>query len=599
MRRIIGFVTLLFLLVPLFSCALVPPPTPTPEPEMPDVQHPQAAQYYALFDKDNHISIKLDIQDSELAKLQTDFDHYSARGSKSPIYRMADLYIVITTSDGVKMDFTIPQVGVRMKGNTSRQDFYSHEEGMYNLIHFKVSFSETFDNPLYYGADALTWEENARLERQARTFATLDKIDLRWNRNDDTTYIREGYAYDLYRSFDLLTPLTTIASLDIGSDHAGVYTLYEPIDKAFLERRLPERALGGDLYKCGWTNEGVTFTRFYSYGIEDEDKGAFYIYDLKTNKSTSTHESLRNLIATLNKKGLTKEEFCGVVDEENFLYYAAVSYIIGNPDDLRNNYNNTYIYFRPDTGKMMLIPYDMDRGLGVNIWNPYGEGMTTDSPFTGFNINGRQRNPLFTTSVQEGGFLVDAFADKLKEVASSDMLTDAAFDAAYERARALYATETTPSKTYYNASWCAFTFDNTRTCAPTDSANMSFHDYIEAKLATLSAILRGEAVQGPAVEVKEPDLYLRADFTGWEMDEEYHLEEKDGGVYAIAVTRWQEFRFKIYNHIDGRWYGAEVMDPDCAVHFEEDGHTNVVLGAGSYIVYFDTIHNTISIIKVG
>ena len=38
----------------------------------------------------------------------------------------------------------------------------------------------------------------------------------------------------------------------------------------------------------------------------------------------------------LNYKG-----YASVVDIDNFLAYAAVSYIVGNPDDLRNNYNNT------------------------------------------------------------------------------------------------------------------------------------------------------------------------------------------------------------------------------------------------------------------
>lgn len=598
MRRIFGLVILMCLLVTFASCALTPPPAPTPEPETPAVQHPQAAQYYVLFDKDNHISIKLDIEDSELAKLQADFEHYSARGSKSPIYRMADLYIVITTPDGQKMEWTIPEVGVRMKGNTSRQDFYSDEEGMYNLIHFKVSFNETFDNPVYYDIDTKTWESKAKLEREARTFATLDKIDLRWNRNDDTTYIREGYAYDFYRSFDVLAPLSTLATLDIGDEHAGVFALYEPIDKAFLEKRLPTAALGGDLYKCGWSSEGATFTKFYSIGIENEDNSEFYIYDLKTNKTTSTHESLRKLIETLNKKGLTKEQFCSVVDEESFLYYCATSYIIGNPDDLRNNYNNTYIYFRPDTGKMVLIPYDMDRGFGVNVWNPYGDGMTTDSPYMAMNVGGYQRNPLFIASVQEGGFLVEEFTAVLREVMASKMLTDEAFNAAYERAYTLYKGDTMPTKSYHNAAWYAFIFDNTRTCAPSDGANMSFHDYIEAKLATLSAILRGEEVNGPSINVETPELYLRADFTGWDMDAQYRLIDKGDGLYAVTVTKWQEFRFKIYNQIDGRWYGAEVMDPDCAVRFEEDGHTNVVLGAGSYLIYFDVKTNSISIVQV-
>ncbi len=555
MRRIIVLLILLCLLVPLFSCEITP--AHGPQPPVPNSE--QEEQYDALFDKKNHISLKLDISEGELAKMQRDYETYASFGSKSPIYRMADLYVTITAPDGARLERVIPQVGVRMKGNTSRQAFYSEEEGMYNLIHFKVSFQETFDDPAYYGADALLWEENDRQARKSRTFATLEKIDLRWNRNDDTTYIREGYAYDLYRAFGVLAPMTTIASLDIGSDHAGVYTLYEPVDKIFLEKRLPESALGGDLYKCGWTGEGATFTRFYSYGIEEEDKGEFYIYDLKTNKKTSTHESLRQLISTINQKGLTKEAFASVVDVTPFLYYTAVSYIIGNPDDLRNNYNNTYIYFRPDTGKLLLIPYDMDRGLGVNVWNPYGDGMTTDSPYTGVNIGGHQKNPLFTKTVQEGGFLLEEYNEILREVATSPLLTDTAFDMAYNQAKGLYQLETTPSKRYHNAWDYRFHFDNTLTASPYEGANMSFYDYIEAKLATLNTYLSGGSVDGPDIPIQEAKPYIRADFTGWEQMEEYRMTKtSEAGVWVASVVRGEGFRFKVYDETTGRWYGAEL-----------------------------------------
>ena len=126
----------------------------------------QQADFEALFDYGSHISLKLDIPEGELAKLQEDHERYSSFGSKSPIFRKANLYITVTRADGEVIERVIGEVGVRMKGNTSRTDFYSEEEGMYNLIHFKLSFDETFDRVEYYGADANTWESEA--ERNAR-----------------------------------------------------------------------------------------------------------------------------------------------------------------------------------------------------------------------------------------------------------------------------------------------------------------------------------------------------------------------------------------------------------------------------------------------
>jgi hypothetical protein len=137
---------------------------------------------------------------------------------------MADLYITITKPNGEEMHFTYEQVGVRMKGNTSRTNFWDSSSGMYNLVHFKISFQETFEDEAYYGSDALVWNDSdARKERKNRTFATLEKIDMRWNKNDDYTYIREHYAYEIYREFGVLAPHTSLASVDIASDHAGVW----------------------------------------------------------------------------------------------------------------------------------------------------------------------------------------------------------------------------------------------------------------------------------------------------------------------------------------------------------------------------------------
>ena len=588
------------------------PDTP-PQPEISD----EMALFNDLFDYNNHISLKLDISNSELKKIQKDYEKYSSMGSKSPIYRMADLIVTITKPDGTKNEYTIEQVGVRMKGNTSRTSFYSDSNGMYNLIHFKISFQETFDDAAYYSSDALTWTDSAaRKARKNRTFATLEKIDLRWNKNDDTTYIRESYAYDLYREFGVLAPHTNLASVDVGKDHAGVWVMYEPIDKIFLEKNLPEEALGGDLYKLGWTSEGATFTSFSNYGVEDEDACKFYVYDLKTNKKTSTHESLKNLIQTITSRNVTKDQFASVVDIENFMYYCAVSYMIGDPDDLRNNYNNSYIYFRADTGKMIVIPYDMDRGLGVNKdWNPSGNHMTEDSPFstTAIGNNSNQKSPLFLKTVCNGGFFKAEYTEALKDVDASEMLTIAKFTEAFNTAKALYSNDAKPSKTYNNAGGYKFCFDINRTCGLGDSSNYSFQNYLTAKRATLYNYIGDQgntdntvpddsgngSGSGSGNTTTEWELYLRGNFddNNWSNYGNYKLTHIGDGVYSITVSPSRSsgdagtFKFKIYNEEqDGNdaWYNI-VDESKINASFEyQGGNRNVQLALGTYTIYFDT-----------
>ncbi len=590
-------------------------------PQDPD----QLEDFYLLFDPDNHVEIKLDIPDTELKKLQEDYDKYSAMGSKSPIYRMADMYVKVTTPEGKSKEWTIEQVGVRMKGNTSRTDFYSDNGGMYNLIHFKIDFGETFDKEKYYGDEALVWDEAEREARKDRTFATLEKMDLKWNRNDDSTYIKEVYANELFRENGVIAAHTNLASVDIGNDHAGVWIMYEPIDDIFLEKRLPAEALGGDLYKLGWTHEGATFTSFSSYGVEDEDKCEFFVYDLKTNKKTSTHESLKNLINTLNSGTLTREKFESVVDMSNFINFCAISYILGNPDDLRNNYNNCYIYFRADNGKLMIIPYDNDRIFGINTWNPYGDSMTTDSPFMSHNVCGEQRSPLFKNTISGNGLFKNEYIAAIKAVDACEMLTLEAFEQRFNTVKALYDGETATSKTYHNASGCDFRFDLGATSSAGGSSNMSFADYMNAKRATIAKYIYGTTepekpddsgdnndnnnnggngsndpnLSRPQLPDAKPDesfdLCIRADFTDWSSWSEYKLTKTADGIFSITLTRNGEFRFKVHDDDDGKWYGAEWIDENCTVAWEYDHHTNIVLPAGTYTITFDTATREINI----
>lgn len=445
--------------------------------------------YDMLFDIKNQIHLKLDMSPEELGKMQADYELYDQNGGKSPVYRKADLSVRIITPDNQVYHYTVPEVGVRMKGNTSRTDFYSAQDGIYNLIHLKISFQETFDKAEYYGSSATSRTEEERIARKNRTFATLEKMDLRWNRCDDSTFVREYFAYQSYRYHGVLAPNTNLATLNWAGNHMGIFTINEPIDEVFLSKNLPESALGGDLYKCGWAGyENASFQNTTSIGIEDDEKGLFFAYDLKTNKKTSTHQSLKNLIHILNRNGCTAEEIAEVVDMDNFLTFSAVSYLLGNPDDMRNNYNNFYIYFRADNGKALLIPYDYDRCLGITVhWNPTGDAVTSDDPFsTTLNSgNGQQQNPLILKTIVSDGYYVQEYAEELRSLANSRWFSFENFSACYHIFYDHYHGQTLPDRSYNNTRGLQLTFDLNRTSAFSDNRNISVREYLNAKIATL------------------------------------------------------------------------------------------------------------------
>jgi len=444
------------------------------------------AQYLDFFDLDNHLTFEINIPDSELALIQSDYEKYSSMDSKSPIYRKCDL--VVSIEDQV---YEIEEVGIRMKGNTSRTAFYSSVTGMYDIIHYKLSFQETFDDEDYYETPKVWTNDDLRDERKDRTFAGMAKLDLKWNKNFDQSHIREYWAYEMISNYGLLAPKLNLAQVlmnNLGTmESMGVYTVIENVDDYFLEKRLAAKHLGGDLYKVSWGNGygGEMTTRTLDgIGIEDEDVPEFFTYDLKTNKKTSQNAQLIAMLEAVNDG---RSDLNTVINMDYFLFYEAACYLIGNPDDMRNHYNNYYLYFLKDTGKAIFIPYDFDRVFGITKdWDPSGDGMTSYDPFTKMTTMGGtndQVNPLILRTVASGG---DAgyqkiYTDALAEMIGEKYFQMAEFSAVYEVVKANYETELVPS--VESIAWATAGF------SLNDNFNRDIEDYFTEKSATAEPYL--------------------------------------------------------------------------------------------------------------
>ena len=440
--------------------------------------------YTELFDLNNFVSVQLEISQEEIDKLQADYEYYEEMESKSPIYRLVDK-VIISIGDKV---YEIEEVGIKLKGNTSRVPVYDEDTGELNLSHYKLSFNETFDNEEYYGTDVKFWAtEEERQARKDRRFATLKDLEIKWNKNYDDTYIRELYANEIFREAGVLAQRVNVSSFGINGENYGVVNIYEPVDEIFIAKNLPKEDWGGDLYKCGWTFMPANYEKDkVTYGIEDEDMALFYNYDLKSNKKESTFESIIGLLDTLDKSDLTREEFESKVDKDYLMNFHAASYFVGNPDDMRNNYNNHYVYFLASTGKAIFIPYDTDRCLGVTYgWNPDESGTTELSPFTDKTAAGRrgQSNPLITKTILEDGFYVEDYKNALAKVASSELWKIEKFEEYYEKAKANYETLVTPTVEFANQDQ-EFKFSLEGEFTTATECNMSFEEYVKIKMET-------------------------------------------------------------------------------------------------------------------
>ena len=182
---------------------------------------------YEFFNIENKVDIKVNISSSELRKIDNDY----STGNKET-YRICDLDILYRG-----LHFHYEEVGIRQKGNTSRGAIFDGDK--INLRHYKLSFEETFDDE--YTESPKTWISSVAKEvREDRTFFGIDKIDFRWNRNEDKTYLKEYYAFEMHRNNGSLAPRSNPVHFSMNVDgseqNMGIYLAVETISKGFIKK---------------------------------------------------------------------------------------------------------------------------------------------------------------------------------------------------------------------------------------------------------------------------------------------------------------------------------------------------------------------------
>ena len=481
-----------------------------------DYSQEEKELYYTLWQETTTVSIKIDITPEELAKINEAMtDYYSGNTLKSDTYRKCNLTIVV---NGV--EYYYEEVGIRMRGNTSRRYFIDEKSGdVNNFVHFRFNLSETFDGEEYegnaWGKEVYhDWsgDKDARKARKNRSFATMEKFYYKWNKNYDQTYIREIYANRMFRAYGILAPHITMTQLELKQNgktdmlNMGVGTLYETIDKAFIKRHFDKARKGGDLYKCSWASGvGADFTTLDGlYGVETPTQR--FTYSLKTNDDRSAADYNHNaylkafvdMLKTDQDAPDFKSKLEAMVDMDYFTRFEAVNYLLGNPDCIRNNFNNFYIYFVPvDDGyysqsKAYIIPYDYDRCLGANEdWNPKSS-MVNVGPYTKDGAVFVCTNPLYNKTILEGGKedYRELYTKKLQQVLGGVWFTFDHFAEMYNAYAAHYSQLAMPdefirSKCGNNIQFSRFVFSLTES-NKTDSLhnNLSVELYMQKKRAT-------------------------------------------------------------------------------------------------------------------
>ncbi len=278
----------------------------------------------ALWDDSRVSAIYINIAADSLAAIYTDI--YGTH------YYIADMMY----DDGLVRD-TITQIGLRLRGNTSRNAAKKS---------FKISFNEFAPGRRYQGTK---------------------KLNLNGQHNDPTM-IREKLFYEVWNQSGMPPRRTTFVQLYINGIEYGLYTCLEELDKQWLDQVFAENA--GNLYKCTYPADMVyQGTNQQNYkNIASASATGGRAYDLQTNDSLDDYSDLVALITQLNRNpdAAFAADMPLYLDVQGFLKALAIDVATGNWDDYGYNKNNYYLYNRQPNGPMEFITYDTDNTFGVD-----------------------------------------------------------------------------------------------------------------------------------------------------------------------------------------------------------------------------------------
>lgn len=460
-----------------------------------------------LFNINNKIEITIDVTREEMQKINDD-NIYGGdfSGIKPETYHLANKFTLVMYNGDKEFKWELENVGIRQKGNTSRKPIFRDNGDIYNKNHFKVSFDETFlDTEMY---DASFIEAHGNTTYKDRELLGLSGLDIKWNKIDDSTHIKEIYSNMMLRSAGIMAQHTALATMKMKYDgdkiaDFGLCLIFEPASKSFVKRSLSsttsyinmptwskeskgtygvEGKKYGDLYKAtygkgdGANNywEGATFKsetiQGKRIGVKTDIRGYNWpIYERKTNTDSDYQDSLmKDLVTLLNKSSTTYEQIAEKVDLESLAMEEAVMYFLGNPDAMRYNYNNYLVYFRRVDGKMVIIPMDNDRCFGIG--NGWSDGLSfilgsNTTPVNSEAKSGSQKNPLLKKTIFASGTnkAKTDYKNCLELVKNSSWVSPQTFESLFNIAK----------ETYLNES--SFSLDG-------GYENISFSSYITQKL---------------------------------------------------------------------------------------------------------------------
>lgn len=241
------------------------------------------------------------------------------------------------------IDETLDDVGIRVRGNTSRGALKKS---------WKLRFDEFVDGRKFHG---------------------LVKMNLNGDRNDPSI-CRSKLCWDLLKEVRVPSPRTNHVRLKIndGADVEGAYINVEQADHLMMEAWFGNGR--GSLYKCSFKggSDGRADLRYIEPGdgAAYRNLGGGKTYE-EENFDSPTHEDLAGFIDFIAHA--SDDEFTARLADhlnvDTFLRAMALDMVIGNWDGYWYGANNYYLYRNEATDRFEYIPHDLDNTFGVDFFS--------------------------------------------------------------------------------------------------------------------------------------------------------------------------------------------------------------------------------------
>lgn len=191
-----------------------------------------------------------------------------------------------------------------------------------------------------------------------QTFLGLKSFVLR-NNTQDASNMHERISMQLFRRVGLPASREAHTTMSINNVYAGLYTIVESVDKAFLQRNFAEN--DGWLYKYDYPVDGTPY--YFEDRGSDPTKYVPLPFKPETHETDSQPEVVARLVQTINQTSDAnfRNAMADNIDLAKFVRHVAVEHFLADNDGFNSDYggmNNYYFYRFTNRNLFTFIAWD-------------------------------------------------------------------------------------------------------------------------------------------------------------------------------------------------------------------------------------------------